>query len=33
MSMVRVSTGGTSIYGAVSTGGTSIYGACVYRWY
>ena len=33
MSMVCVSTGGTSIYGAVSTGGTSVYGACVYRWY
>ena len=33
MSVVSVSTGGTSIYGAVSTGGTSIYGACVYRWY
>ena len=31
--MVRVSTGGTSIYGAVSTGGTSVCGACVYRWY
>ena len=33
VSMVHVSTGGTSIYGAVSTGGTSVYGECVYRRY